>query len=132
MKHEKACGAIIIHNDQALLIYQNNGFWGFPKGHVEPGESEETTAHREIKEETGLDITLDPATRYSFSYDIRDLGIHKQVVLFLATLTHPNQTLTKQDSEINQIRWVPLDQVESTLTFPEWRKAWRKMYTLLH
>lgn len=131
MKHEKACGAIIIHNNQALLIYQNNGFWGFPKGHVEPNETEEVTARREVKEETGLDITLAPTTRYSFSYDIRNLDIHKQVVLFLATLTHPNQTITKQDAEIAQIRWVPLDQVESTLTFPEWQEAWRQMYAHL-
>lgn len=132
MKHEKACGAVITHNNQVLLIYQNNGFWGFPKGHVEPGETEVQTALREVKEETNLDIIINPATRYRFSYYIKDLDIDKEVILFLARLKDPNQAnIVKQDSEITQIRWITLNEVESTLTFPEWKTAWRHFYAKL-
>lgn len=132
MKHEKACGAVIIHNNQVLLIYQNNGFWGFPKGHVESGETEIQTALREVKEETNLDIVIDPATRYRFSYYIKDLDIDKEVILFLARLKDPNQAnIVKQDSEIAQIRWITLNEVESTLTFPEWKAVWRHLYAKL-
>lgn len=144
MIHEKACGAVIIDHDSALLIYQNNGFWGFPKGHVEPNESEIETALREVKEETGLDIIIDPSVRHSFSYiiDHRNLSnritnhqpaedIDKEVVLFLARLKDPDQSLTKQDSEISQARWVPFSEVEDLLTFPEWKEAWRFFYAKL-
>lgn len=133
MIHEKACGAVIVHDDQALLIYQNNGFWGFPKGHVEPGEPEEQTALRETKEETGLDIIIDPTTRYSFSYYIKRSNIDKEVVLFLAHLKNPTDftKITKQNSEIQTIRWVPLAEVESTLTFPEWKTAWHHFHNLI-
>ena len=62
--YEKSCGAIIIHktnkdNYKVLLVKNHNGrYWSFPKGHVEKGETEEETAIREIKEETGLDVEI--------------------------------------------------------------------------
>ena len=132
MKHEKACGAVIVHDGQVLLIYQNNGFWGFPKGHTEPGETEAATALREVREETGLDITIDPATRHSFSYFIENLNIDKEVVLFLAQLNDPSQAkIAKQDSEIHEARWVRFADVEPLLTFPEWRAAWHHFLSTL-
>lgn len=35
-----------------LLIYQKEGFWGFPKGHKEGNESDIDAAKRELQEET--------------------------------------------------------------------------------
>ena len=49
MEKEKSCGAIIIKNKKVLLIQQTDGFWGFPKGHVEQNETDEQTATREVK-----------------------------------------------------------------------------------
>ena len=64
MKTEKSCGAVVLRKNQGrlqvlLIKHINGGHWAFPKGHVEPGETEEQTALREIKEETGLSVTLD-------------------------------------------------------------------------
>ena len=63
MEKEKSCGAIIIKNKKVLLIQQTDGFWGFPKGHVEQNETEEQTTIREVKEETNLDIEIDSKYR---------------------------------------------------------------------
>ena len=134
---EIACGAIITNaENQALLVFQQNGFWGFPKGHVEPGETELETAVREVKEETNLDITPDASKRLQIEYDIAGTNIHKIVVLFLARLENPEnsdnpQTLKRQESEIATLQWTPFDQVEQTLTFPEWKQAWRDAQKLL-
>ena len=41
--------------------------WTFPKGKLEPGESDEAAAHREVLEETGLECVLGrelPSVRY--------------------------------------------------------------------
>ena len=59
MKKEFSAGAVIFREEKGrilfLLIYSaRNRVWGFPKGHVEAGESEKDAAKREIKEETGL------------------------------------------------------------------------------
>ena len=60
LKKEKSCGCIIIKNKKVLLVYEKNrNFWGFPKGHMEDGETEIETALREVKEEVGLDVEID-------------------------------------------------------------------------
>lgn len=53
----RSCGVIPYRKTpdgiRYLLLLQINGFWSFPKGHMEPFESEQETALRELKEETG-------------------------------------------------------------------------------
>lgn len=73
MLHEKSCGAIVYRkshgNTEILLIkHINSGHWSFPKGHVEGNETEVETAIREIKEETAIDVMIDPTFRETVSY----------------------------------------------------------------
>ena len=57
MIYERSCGAVVftrINGEVRYLIIKSlTGIYGFPKGHMENGESEEQTAHREVLEETG-------------------------------------------------------------------------------
>ena len=50
--------AFIAKDDAILLVKQNYGkrYWSLPGGVVEPGESVDQAAIREVKEETGLEI----------------------------------------------------------------------------
>ena len=41
---EKSCGAIVFNGNSVLIIEQFQGFFSFPKGHVEEGETEQETA----------------------------------------------------------------------------------------
>ena len=41
-----------------LLLHYKPGHWGFPKGHVEAGETDEQALVRGIREEAGIDITV--------------------------------------------------------------------------
>lgn len=55
MLHEKSCGAVLFTTEKGIkkfLLVESN-YFGFPKGHVEENETEQETALREIKEETG-------------------------------------------------------------------------------
>jgi len=58
----KKAGCVVFSEDnpnKVLVIYnEKNGDYGFPKGHVEKGESFEDCALRETKEETGLNVKL--------------------------------------------------------------------------
>ena len=84
LKKEKSCGCIIINNGKVLLVYEKNrNFWGFPKGHMEEGETEIETALREVKEEVGLDVEIDFKKRYTLNYIIRN-EIDKTTVLYIA------------------------------------------------
>ena len=61
IKVRKAGAIIVSRNDRSKILLIHNGKWNdwsFPKGHVDPGEDELHTMHREIKEETGLDVEM--------------------------------------------------------------------------
>lgn len=88
MQHEKSCGAIVYRkshgNTEILLIkHINSGHWSFPKGHMENGETEIETAIREIKEETSVNVMIDPTFRETVSY-FPKRDTQKTVVYFIA------------------------------------------------
>lgn len=130
MKTEKACGAVIEKDGKILVVFQNNGFWGFPKGHMEEGESEAVTAIREVFEETGVICELNEKNRFEFSYNIKEQKIHKVVVLFTARVLDDSR-FKKQDSEIADLRWVDKEIVEDLLTFDDWKAVWRKIKNVI-
>lgn len=119
MRKEKSCGAIVYRkfhgNTEILLIkHLNSGHWSFPKGHVEAGETEVETAHREVLEETGIDVLIYPTFRETVTYyPKRD--IFKEVVYFLAKAK--NHDFTPQEDEIAQIRWAEIDLAVQLLTY---------------
>lgn len=119
MVYEKSCGAIVFRkfhgNVELLLIkHANGGHWSFPKGHVEQGESEVETAMREIKEETGIDVIVDPTFREVVSYSPKR-EIMKDVIYFIAKAkTHD---YVPQEEEISEIKWVELGRVHTLLTY---------------
>lgn len=56
-----AVGVVIVNSQGEVLLQQraDNGQWGLPGGMMDPGETPEETAHREVYEETGLHIELE-------------------------------------------------------------------------
>lgn len=103
MKYEKSCGAVIFSNDKVLVIQQVKGHWGFPKGHVEQGETEVETAKREIKEETNLDVNINEEYRYVEHYSPAE-GIEKDVIFFVAEKT--GGEIKVQEEEVIQTEWL--------------------------
>ena len=81
----KSCGIIPCRTGprgpEFLILLQTNNCWSFPKGHMEPDESEEATALRELKEETGLAAELIPGIRVVSRYRVSDKTT-KELVLF--------------------------------------------------
>ena len=122
MELEKSCGAVIVKaadTPQFLLVLQNDGHWGFPKGHVEGAETETETAMREIREETGLEVTIDDRFRTVDNYSPKP-GVTKDVVYFLATPMAGR--LTPQLSEISCARWCTFAEAERMFNFESNRK----------
>ena len=119
MRYEKSCGALVFRkyhgNTELLLIkHANGGHWSFPKGHMEPGETEVQTAIREVYEETGIEILVDESFRETVSYFPKRDTI-KDVVYFLAMAK--NVDYRPQPEEISQIRWVEISRVHSILSY---------------
>lgn len=123
MKKEKSCGTIIIDsNKRVLLVRQKLGWVGFPKGHMEQGETEIETARRETKEETNLDVIIDEKKRYTISY-ITSTQIDKEVVYFCAKPI--SDSLLPQETEIAEIMWVDIDEAKQYLSYDNLKQLWQ-------
>lgn len=132
--YEKSCGAVIFYktkqNTKILLVKNSNGrYWSFPKGHIEQDENEQETAIREIKEETGLDVTICNGFREISEYC--PFGrIRKRVVFFLAQAF--TDSVKIQEEEIDSFIWVDLQQAKKMCTYDNDLRIIDKAETIIH
>lgn len=123
---ERSCGAVVFTSDgdgaiRYVIIRSHEGLYGFPKGHSERNETEEETALREIREETGLTPRLLPDFRRVDSYPLpKKPGVAKQVVYFIAE--YSGQTPVPQESELSGLCLMPYEQAWNALQFASARR----------
>ncbi len=99
---------------------RNRQVWSFPKGHVEPGETFEQTAVREVSEETGVSArVLSLLGEIDFSFTIGENRIHKTVHHYL--MIRVGGDLSDVDPEVDSVEWVPLRKVSDRLTYADER-----------
>lgn len=128
MRREKSCGVVayktIDNVNYYLLIRAYNGDIGFPKGHVEAGESEAETAARELKEETNAEVEIIPGFRREMEYIIPSKkNVSKEVVYFLGRCIKDN--IIPQRREVSEARFVPYDEAMRIITFEDSRRILR-------
>ncbi len=117
--YERSCGAIVyrfINGGIRYLLIKNrrSSNWGFPKGHVERGETNEQTAIREVLEETGIHIKILPGFAHKAEYTIHG-NVEKSVTIYLAK-TDDVQTVIQRE-EIEDYVWLDFDKAMDTLKF---------------
>ncbi len=118
MIRETSCGAVVLRQQGqgivVLTLQHAAGHWAFPKGHMEPGETEQDTALREIWEETGLRVRLDTAFRHVNTYSPKP-GVLKDVIYFVAWAQQ--DMLALQQAEIQASAWLPPAAARARLTY---------------
>lgn len=127
---EKSCGAIVYRLENGkrkyLLLRSDDGYCGFPKGHVEKDETEEQTARRETEEETGIvDLEFEPLFREMISYFFtkEHRKIYKEVVYFLAKTGTEE---AKVSDEHVGFEWLEYDKALEKLSFENAKELLRK------
>lgn len=116
---EYSCGAVLytMKNGTPRYVLVCGSYYGFPKGHMEAGETKEQTALREIYEETGVHATLEPGFCMLDTFDLPSKpGVRKEVTFFLASYgpgEHPQPR-----NEIRRVRVVPYETALAMLWHP--------------
>jgi 8-oxo-(d)GTP phosphatase len=100
--------------NEILLVHRpGHRDWTLPKGKIEPGESDEECALREVAEETGLECLLGPelgGTRYKDRRG-RDKSVRYWIMTVRGGAFQPN-------SEVDEVRWIPLASAARELSYP--------------
>ena len=132
--YESSCGAVVfrdIRGEVRFLLIKNrrSAHWGFPKGHIEKGETKTETAYREVLEETGIHLSIIEGYESVSKYKIRN-KIEKQVSIFVGT-TKDTSTVIQQ-SEIEDYIWLTYDRAMSLLKFENDKTILRSAYEFLN
>jgi 8-oxo-dGTP diphosphatase len=106
----------------ALISVKDGKVWGFPKGRVEKGENLALTAHREVREETGLNgKILEKLGQVEYFFTFKDEGkftkIFKIVYFFLMEYTGGD--VRDHDDEVVDCRWFPVDTAMGLLKYDD-------------
>lgn len=134
-QRQRSAGFVIFRIDPAApssrlyLLLDYGQHWDYPKGHLEPGESDLAAAHRELTEETGID---QPQVIAGFAREIRYVFrsrkgklIDKTVIFFLAQTDTAEICLS--DEHVGH-DWLPFDRAMARLTYA----SARELLTLAH
>jgi 8-oxo-dGTP pyrophosphatase MutT (NUDIX family) len=101
-----------------LLIRDSYDNWGFPKGHLEDGESPAEAARRETGEETGLDrlVLQGPIRVIDWHFRFRGRHIHKYCHFFLFESSN-GEPCPQVDEGITDCQWRSLDEALDLLSY---------------
>jgi 8-oxo-dGTP pyrophosphatase MutT (NUDIX family) len=110
-----------------LLIRDSYHNWGFPKGHLEAGETPSEAARRETSEETGLNnlIVHGPIRIIDWYFRFRGKFIHKYCHFFLVE-SPDGEPNPQQDEGITACKWCTFEDALETLSYDNARGVLRR------
>ena len=119
---ELSAGGVVVRSGEVIVIVptrrgaQGQRVLGLPKGHVDPGETIEQAAAREVREEAGVEAELVEKlgdVRYFYQRDGQ--RIFKMVRFYL--FDYRSGTLEDHDDEVEEARWMPLQEAARALSY---------------
>lgn len=129
-EHWEAAGGLVRNAGGDILLIFRRGHWDLPKGKLDPGETLEECALREIKEETGLvHIHIErPLTDTWHVYPLDGKKILKQTHWYEVAFTGTELTVPQIEEDIVDIQWIKPGNLTHYLkyTYPNIRKVFEE------
>ncbi len=115
-------------NGKLVILRRKNNVWLMPKGHVEPGETLEKAASREVLEETGLQVRIgSPLGKTEYSYTENDIFHRKKVYWFYMEAT--GGEIRPEEEMFIEVKLLSEDELD-TLTFPGDQRLAEKAFSI--
>ena len=129
-REQTSAGGVVVRDAGELQVCLINPVgrrvWGLPKGGVEPGETFGETAVREVREETGIEASLEGelgSIDYWFYSRESRTRIHKTVHYFL--MRADGGDVSDHDHEVSEARWLRVSDALDLMSYPNEREMVR-------
>ncbi|CAL9222432.1 unnamed protein product [Arabidopsis halleri] len=113
--HRIGIGALVLNKNREVLVVQEidgvfkgTGLWKLPTGVIQEGEGIWAGAVREVKEETGIETRFVEVLAFGESH--QSFLERKTDIYFLCELEPRTFEIKKQDSEILDAKWMPIEE----------------------
>lgn len=135
-REERSAGGVVYRVVEGktlfLLIRDSYRNWGFPKGHLEPGEAPEQAAVREVSEETGLSALALRGEIDTIDWYFRFRGrlVHK-VCHFYLMETEESDTSPQRAEGITACRWIEFSEADALVSYANARDVLRRAQSMV-
>jgi len=139
IRDQVSAGGVVYRGDPGkievvIVAVGGNNRWQLPKGLVDENEKPEVTAVREVREEGGVTgEVVEHIETVEYWYVGLDKGIrvrfHKRVHFYL--LRYVSGDTSDHDWEVNEARWVPIEDATSQLAFDNERRVMDRALVLI-
>jgi mutator protein MutT len=133
---EVSAGGVVVRDHETIVIVprrraaDGRRVLALPKGHVDEGETPLQAAMREVREEAGVDVALIAELgEVRYWYTRRRRRIPKTVAFYL--FAYLTGDLADHDEEVEEARWVPLEEAHTSLSYPGEREMVGRAIALL-
>ena len=122
MRREFSSGGLVVRNFQGRLflavveVTRRKQVLSLPKGHIDPGETAEQAAVREVREEAGVTAEIEEKlgdVRYWYSLH----GERRLKVVSFFLCRYRSGSVRDHDEEVNAALWVPLAEAPVRLEY---------------
>jgi 8-oxo-dGTP pyrophosphatase MutT (NUDIX family) len=123
IERERSYGGVVVHEGNVLVIAPAGRpeVTTLPKGRGQPGESDEQTAAREVREETGVNARIvERLGTVEYWYRRSGLRVFKTVGYYLCD--YVSGDTADHDHEVDEARWMPLERAQTELSYPGERR----------
>jgi mutator protein MutT len=118
----QAAGGLVENEKGEILFIFRRGKWDLPKGKIDPGETLEECAIREVEEETGItNLRLIKFLLVTYhDYTEGGMKIKKESHWFLMNASSQQALVPQLEEDISEIRWIAPADLGSVLknTYP--------------
>ena len=131
-ERETSYGGVVVRGDDVIVIVPRGRrrLLGLPKGGPMAGETPEQTAAREVREETGVTVTVRQRLgQVDYTYRRGGRRIDKTVHFFLCVFEDGDTA--DHDHEVVDARWMPLREARRRLSYPGERAMIERALSIL-